>query len=231
MIINILYPEVGRLNGDLSNITYISKCTKTTIIETHLNEEPYFVNHKVDLIYMGSMTEDNQDLVIEKLKKYKEKIKELIKNNTFFLITGNALEIFGKYIENEDGSKIEGLNIFDYYSKRDFTSHFAAHVVGTYKDITIVGDKSQFSHTYGIKDKFIDVIRGKGSDNEGNIEGIKKNNFYATYLIGPFLIQNPLFVKYLLESMKVKFELAFESTIMKSYEIRKTDLLDERMKY
>ncbi len=31
---------------------------------------------------------------------------------------GNALEVFGKYIENEDGSKIEGLGITELYAKK-----------------------------------------------------------------------------------------------------------------
>ena len=43
------------------------------------------------------------------LKPYKEKINELIEKGVVFLCTGNALEIFGKYIENEDGSKIDAL--------------------------------------------------------------------------------------------------------------------------
>lgn len=40
---------------------------------------------------------------------YKEKINELIEKGVVFLCTGNALEIFGKYIENEDRSKIDAL--------------------------------------------------------------------------------------------------------------------------
>ena len=68
---------------------------------------------------MGAMTERTQEKVIKKLMPYKEKINELIEKGVVFLCTGNALEIFGKYIENEDGSKIDALrNIWCICKKR-----------------------------------------------------------------------------------------------------------------
>ena len=72
---------------------------------------PYNEQEKEDinLIYMGTMTERSQEKVIKKLKPYTERIKELIDKGVCFLFTGNALEVLGKYIENEDGTKIEAL--------------------------------------------------------------------------------------------------------------------------
>ena len=49
--------------------------------------------------------------------KHKEEIKELVDNNKFLLATGNAVELFGKYIE-DDSEQLETLGIFDYYTKR-----------------------------------------------------------------------------------------------------------------
>ena len=41
-------------------------------------------------------------------------------------------------------------------------------------------------------------------------EGIRDHNFFATYLVGPFLVLNPLFTKYLLNDvMKLDATLAF----------------------
>ena len=110
--IEILFPEFCNLYGDISNMKYLQKCIpEANFIETTFNEEPTFVKNNVDLIYMGPMTEKMQEKVIEKLKPYKERIEELIEKNVVFLITGNALEVFGKYIEKENGSKIEALGI------------------------------------------------------------------------------------------------------------------------
>jgi len=116
--IEILFPEFCNLYGDISNMKYLQKCIpEANFIQTSFNEEPTFVKNNVDLIYMGPMTEKMQEKVIEKLKPYKQRIEELIEKNVVFLITGNALEIFGEYIENEDGSKIEALGIFNIYAK------------------------------------------------------------------------------------------------------------------
>ena len=60
---------------------------------------------KMNLVYMGPMTERMQEQVIRKLMPLKEKIQKAIDDGTVFLFTGNALEIFGDYIENEDGSR------------------------------------------------------------------------------------------------------------------------------
>ena len=54
-----------------------------------------------------------QEKVIQKLLPYKTRIVEMIENNVVFLFTGNAMEILGNYIENENGTKIEALGVFD----------------------------------------------------------------------------------------------------------------------
>ena len=95
------------------------------------------------------MTEKMQEKVINKLKPYKERIKELIDENVVFLVTGNAIEIFGKYIENEDGTKIDALDIFDIYAKRDMLHRHNSIFIGNWEDIKVVGFKSQFTFAYG----------------------------------------------------------------------------------
>ena len=108
--IEILFPEFCNLYGDISNMKYLKRCIPDAkFIETAFDEEPTFIKERVNFIYLGPMTENMQEKVITKLKPYKERIEELINDNVVFLITGNAIEIFGQYIENEDGSKIEAL--------------------------------------------------------------------------------------------------------------------------
>ena len=120
MKIETLFPEFCNLFGDISNIKYLKKCLpEAEFIDSPIDQEPAFVKEDVNLIYLGPMTERTQEKVINKLQPYKERIIELINKGTVFLFTGNALEVLGKYIENEDGSKIEGLGIFDVYAKRD----------------------------------------------------------------------------------------------------------------
>lgn len=227
MKIEILFPEFCNLFGDMYNMKYLKMCIPDAeFIETALEEEPTFVKEDVNLIYLGPMTENTQEKVIAKLLPYKERIIELIDKNIVFLFTGNAIEVLGKYIENEDGSKIDGLGIFDVYAKRDMFHRHNSYLIGKYEEIEVIGFKSQFTMMYGdnIKTPFIEVEKGIGINKDSKIEGIKKNNFIGTYLIGPLLILNPLFTKKILEMLGVDNEVALKEDTMAAYEARIKEL-------
>lgn len=224
MKIEVLFLEFCNLYGDMSNIEYLHKCIpEAEIIYTSIDEEPAFLTQNVNLIYLGPLTERKQEIVINKLKPYKEKIEELINNKTPFLFTGNAVEVLGKYIENEDGTNIEGLGIFEVYAKRNMLQRFNCLYLGKYEDIEILGFKSQFTMLYGDNSKnyFADTEMGIGINNTTKLEGIKENNFFGTYVIGPLLILNPLFTEKLLKIMGIEEpKIAFREDVMAAYEER-----------
>ena len=223
MKIEILFPEFCNLYGDMFNMKYLKKCLPDAeFIETALEEEPAFVKENVNLIYLGPMTEKTQEKVISKLLPYKEKIIELIENNVVFLFTGNAIEVLGKYIENEDGTRIDGVGIFNVYAKRDMFHRHNSFLIGKYEDIEVIGFKSQFTMLYGDNTNmaFLEVEKGIGINKESKLEGIKKNNFIGTYLIGPLLILNPLFTKKILEMLGLESEVALKEETMAAYEER-----------
>ena len=227
MKIEILFPEFCNLYGDMFNMKYLKKCIPDAeFIETALEEEPAFVKENVNLIYLGPMTEKTQEKVISKLLPYKTRIIELIDKNVVFLFTGNALEVLGNYIENEDGTKIDGLGIFDVYAKRDMFHRHNSFLIGKYEDIEVIGFKSQFTMLYGNNTDmtFVEVEKGIGINKESKLEGIKKNNFIGTYLIGPLLILNPLFTKKILEMLGLNNEVALKEDTMAAYEARIKEL-------
>lgn len=222
--IEVLFPEFCNLYGDISNIKYLKKCLPNAkFYETAFDEELIFIKEKVNFIYLGPMTEKMQEKVINKLKPYKERIKELIDENVVFLVTGNAIEIFGKYIENEDGTKIDALDIFDIYAKRDMLHRHNSIFIGNWEDIKVVGFKSQFTFAYGNNenDYFAKVEKGIGLNKESKLEGIQKNNFIGTYLLGPILILNPMFTKKIIEKTGIEdVKLAFEEDTISAYNQR-----------
>ena len=222
--IEVLFPEICNLFGNMYNIKYLEKSVQDIeIIYTSLTDTPKFVDEKVDMIYMAPMTENSQELVIEKLKPYTDKIKELIEQNQLFLVIGNALEIFGKYIENEDGSRIEGLGITDLYAKRDMMHRYNSLFLGKIEDIKIVGFKSKFAMSYGDNSSnyLFDALKGPGINEASKFEGIRINNFMGTYVLGPILVLNPYFTKYLLKLIGIKdINLAYEEEAVSCYKIR-----------
>ena len=233
--IEVLFPEFCSLFADSSNVRYLERCLPDAeFVYTSYMDEPLFVTEKPDLIYMGAMTESAQEKIIKKLMPYKERIAQLISEDVPMLFTNNAVEIFGQYIENEDGSKIEALNLYPIYAKRDMMHRFNCLLRGSFDDIQIVGFKTQFTMAYGDTDKypFIHVDKGTGMNKETFNEGIHDHNFFATYLVGPFLVLNPLFTKYLLNDvMKLDATLAFEPVIMEAYERRLKEFLYPKTQY
>ena len=234
MKIEVLFPEVCNLYGDLQNMNYLKKCLpEAEFINTSLGEKPAFVTEKIDFIYLGPMTEKTQEKVIQKLLPYKSRIEDLIESNVVFLFTGNAMEVLGKYIENEDGTKIDAIGIFDVYAKRDMLHRYFGAVLGKLSDIDIVGFKATFSFTYGENENnyFIKVDKGIGINKQSKLEGIRKNNLIGTYLIGPILITNPSFTKYLIELIgETNPKLAFEKEILDAYQERLIEFKSDKIK-
>ncbi|MCQ2520440.1 MAG: hypothetical protein MJ107_07915 [Lachnospiraceae bacterium] len=233
MKIEILYPEVCNLYGDLQNIEYLKRSavasgvTDVEIIETSLKSEPYFANNQVDLIYLGTMTESAQELVINALKNYKERISSLIDEGQIFLVTGNALEIFGEYIECEEKENIECLGIFKTHAVQRMLERYNSLYVGKIFDVDVVGFKSQFTHSYGDFVGLFETVRGDGLNPGTKSEGIRKNNFLGTYIIGPLLVLNPLLTKKLLAMMGVENPVvAYEESAMDVYEHRLSEFME-----
>lgn len=225
MKIEILYSEIANLYGEKTGIKYLQECLKDSaeFVFTSLNDVPAFVNEPVSMIFMGPMTENGQEIVIDKLSAYKERISLLIESGTLFLCTGNAFEVFLSYIEKDDGTKIEGLNIFPgFYAKRRMFNRYNSLYLGEADSMKIVGYKAQFSQCYGDNSDcyFCKTVRGDGINPESKLEGIRKNNFIGTYLLGPLLIINPDFTKYILRLIGAPENIAFEKTAYEAYSVR-----------
>ena len=220
-VIEFLYPEFNNLFGDRGNAEYLkSRLEKSgceaKFIETYLFNEPNFVNGQTDILLIGPCTEKSQLTELEELKKYSTAIKDRIENGGVTLATGNAFELFGEYIENPKGEKTECLGFFPYYAKQFSRLRFNDNAVGEFDGMKITGFKNLLSHSYGENPyPFLKILKGIGMNKETKIEGVHKNNFFATYHTGPLLTLNPDFTEYLVklcdESIVLE-ELTFEKT-------------------
>ena len=75
MKIEILYPEICTLYGDKGNTMYLQKCLPDAeFVTTGLNEKPLFLRENIDMVYMCSMSEKSQELVLDRLMQYKDEI-------------------------------------------------------------------------------------------------------------------------------------------------------------
>ncbi|MBQ6231467.1 MAG: DUF1727 domain-containing protein [Eubacterium sp.] len=235
-VIEVLFPEFCNLFGDSSNVKYLKACLPGAEFKyTAFTEEPYFVNNKPDLIYLGAMTERKQEMVAGKLMRYKERLAELRDEGAAILFTSNATELLGKYIEKDDGSRIECLGLYDFSAKRSMMNRKNSLVRGYYGDTEILGFKTQFSEaTDPPKGKiFFKVDKGMGMSKDSSLEGIHDKNLFATYLVGPFLVLNPDFTKsFIRDCLGVKDGgLAFEKEMYDAYKVRVKEFHDPKCQY
>lgn len=227
--IEFLFPEFCYIYAESYNIEYLSRCSnEIEIIRTDHHTTPSFVKNDVDMVYLGSLTEVGQEYVINLLMPYKERIIELIDKGTIFLLTGNAIEIFSKYIKVND-RVINCLGIFDTYVERNLDSRrINAQFVGLFNDITILGHVGQYSYMYGENNyPLFNIEKGFTMNPNVSIEGIHYKNVFATYSLGPFLVLNPYFTKYLLKLLDINTNLPFEKEAIEAYEYRKKELIDK----
>lgn len=222
MKIEVLFPEVANLYGDLMNVEYLRRsCGEIEVVNTSLRDEPFFATERPALIYMGSLTEEGMTLAAEALRPYVPVLRERIEQGQLFLVTGNALELFGEAIEADNGWTLEGLGLFPVRARYTMMSRYNALYLGKYGDMDIVGFKSLFGHCYGKVEPLFQTVRGDGLNEMETGEGICQNGFMATHLTGPLLVLNPPFAKQLLQKMGVEQpQLAFEAQAMELYRQR-----------
>lgn len=228
MKIEVLFPEFANLFGDCWNHRYLAKCMpQAEFAETGYGDEPCFASENVDMIIMGAMTESKQELVIQKLMPYRDRLKQLIDGGTVFLMTANAGEVFCEYIENEDGSRVAGLGLVPLHAKRDMLHRFNSTQLCCFEDMELVGFKAEFSQLYGDNSEFFlaEAKYGIGINKKTSLEGVRINNYFSTSMVGPFIMMNPPFVKYLMRLLGVSEPvLEHEQVAMAAYERRLADI-------
>lgn len=230
MKVEVLFPEVGNLSGDLMNIRYLGQCCEELeIVETDLNTRPAFLDEDITLVYMGTATETGLALAAESLRPYTEEIRAKIDGGQLILLTGNAQEVFGNYIDSDQAERMSGLGILPIHAEYHMMNRHNSFFIGKYEDMDIVGFKSLFGHTYpdGECEALFRTVRGVGRSGGSEDEGYRINNLMATSLTGPLLVLNPPFTKALLRKMGAKCDtLAFEEAAMDAYRVRVAEFSD-----
>ncbi len=209
-----LYFDIMNLYGENANVRFmIRKLEEQGLkVETdYLSLEDKIDFMKYDFIYLGSGTENNQRIVLENIKKYKDDIVKYIDAKKFFLVTGNAIELFGKSIKYDEMDELEGLGIFDYYAKQT-TPRIIGDQLYKCEEVEgeILGFQNHSNEIFDLESNLFTVIKGIGFNKEAKKEGLMHNCFIGTYLVGPLLVRNPLFcdmlVSEICNSLGVKYK-------------------------
>lgn len=222
-----LYYDLMNLYGENGNVRALKRFIERQDIKCDIHfltigDEIDF--NLYDIFYIGMGTENSEMLVLNDIKKYKEDIKKAIDKGKNFLITGNAIELFGTHIISENKETTKCLGIFPYY-----TVHESIRIVGSAVFKTrlikekIIGFQNRSGVIYGIDKPLFKVLDGTGAIPNMAKEGYLYKNFYATYLLGPLYIRNPYFTDYVVKNVmkqknkKYKLKMINRTTEIKAY--------------
>lgn len=200
MKINIchLYGNLLNTYGDVGNIMALKHMAIKNGHEVNVDVisiKDKFNYEKYDFVFFGGGQDYEQSIVEKDLENKKHGIKKYIENGGLFLAICGGYQLLGKYYYDAYNNKIEGLNIFDYYTKnQDNRKRFTGNItIKDSKDGNIYhGFENHGGITY-LKDKsqaLGKVIEGSGNNGEDLTEGFRYKNTFASYLHGPLLARN-----------------------------------------
>lgn len=200
-----LYPDCMSLYGEYANVVVLRRHLEAmgvaVTVETALFEDTPDFEH-ADFIYMGAGTERTQKAALTALLPHKDALKAAIDRGAVVLFTGNAMELLGKDItEEESGKAWPCLGFADFTTKE--TGYRAPEDVVARTSLWgsfVVGFMNKCSETHGVTTPLFEQVErgpcnsGDGAPEEGYVCG----SVFATHLTGPVLVKNPDFTDFLI---------------------------------
>lgn len=219
LTIGWLYPELMNIYGDRGNIISLTKrCNwrgiKTEVLELNPGFDQKLLS-KCDILVMGGAQDQQQTIVNKDLRRIKKTLTERIEDGTPGLYVCGGFQFLGKYYKEADGTKIDGLGIFDLYTENPGPTHprLIGNISVKVEDFTIVGFENHGGRTYlgSVINELGTVIKGHGNNESDTTEGARYKNSFGTYLHGPILPKNPeltdLLIRIAMERKYKEFEL------------------------
>ncbi len=196
-----LYYDLLNLYGEQGNILALINAFKNQNIDIEVDK--LTINDKInfndyDLIYLGSGSNENLQIVLNDILKYKKEFKKYIDDNKYLIATGNSYLLFGSSID-----EIEALNIFPYYAKK--CERIRSHNFNEYQDLSpIIGFQNREYLVENKENHLFKVLSGAKDNYKSEYEGFHYKNFFGTFLIGPLLIRNPHFTDLIVADITTK---------------------------
>ncbi len=203
-----LYPDCMSLYGEYANVAVLRRHLEaagvSVTVETALFEDTPDFEH-ADFIYMGAGTERTQKAALSALLPHKEALKAAIGRGAVVLFTGNAMELLGASITQEESGKVWPCLGFAEFTTTE-TSYRAPEDVVARTSLWgsfVVGFMNKCSEIYGVATPLFGLVeRGPGNAGDGPPEeGYVDGNVFATHLTGPVLVKNPDFTDFLIRRL------------------------------
>ena len=212
-----LYYDFMNLYGDNGNVRIMEKrlkdqgfdvdVVKKTVTDDDISFDGF------DLIYCGSGTESRRFEAVKHLKRFEKGFKEAVLAGTPVLFTGNAWGMLGRSITALNGEKTEGIGLFDLDVREEIKKRFTGDAVESADgfDRQFIGFINKCDVIDGFDDYLFKVTKTIGQIPYTS-DGVKKENLFGISLIGPVLVKNPFYAKYLTKLITEKRKMSYRET-------------------
>lgn len=201
-----LCPDLMNLYGDSGNLRALERRLADQGEETAVDRRT--IGDALDLtgydfLYMGSGTERSQKAALEYLRPYAGALKAAMEGGTFALFTGNSASMLGREIIDADGKAWPGLGLVDFTAREQRETRFTGDAIVRHPDLpdALVGFINKCEDWEGNVPPLFQTVMGRGNRGDTVDEGFRVHNFLGTHLIGPVLVKNPHFHRWLLERL------------------------------
>ena len=213
-----LFPKLLSLYGEYGNVAVLKNALEETGYTVSVTEcEDGKADFSAyDLVYVGSGTEDNLVVALDRLDAAAAKI---------WLATGNAMTLFGKTVRRGN-VEAAGVGAFGYDTLIDDSKRFLGDVL-TAEEVPSLGFINTSCVYKGIENPLLTLNLGKnlGNDKASVADGIREGNFIGTQLIGPFLVKNPHQLQTVYAMLTGKtLEISADDYIAKAYQVALKEL-------
>ena len=210
-----LYYDLLNLYGENGNIRYLLSKFKEQNIPYEIDYKSigdpiYFRDY--DIVYIGTGTEHNIKLALDDIMKYRQEIYEAMKKS-FYIITGDALALFGKEIHYLNGEVKKSLYLLDYttYEVEENIvgeQHYNCSLIN--KPVIGFQNRKFKIDQYQEQNPFTVVVGNSYNNDKDNVkEGIIRKGVLATFLTGPLLVRNPHLTDYLIKQIYEAFSIEY----------------------
>jgi len=207
-----MYHDIMDLYGDQGNIKVLKKRCLDRNIQVEVDTCKIGEDKKLSdyhLIFIGGGADREQELLYEDLLSRKQDILGAIDAKSFVLLICGGYQFFGKYYIDNHNRKIQGLGIFDYYTKSNpnvgrciGNIEIEANLDG--EKMKVVGFENHGGQTMNVETPFGKVIVGHGNEYQKEYEGFYNGQVLGTYMHGPLLPKNPEVADFIIKKALAK---------------------------
>ncbi|MDR2524558.1 MAG: glutamine amidotransferase [Candidatus Nomurabacteria bacterium] len=202
-----LYPNEMNIYGDHGNLLTLQKRAEWHGFATeYIQHEPgRKLDVTADIILGGGGQDSGQDKVKNDLLKNGAALRKMAAAGTPMLVICGLYQLFGHYFETNAGHHIDGIGVFDAWTKAG-PVRLIGNIVTETELGEIVGYENHSGLTHLGKNQaaFGRVVRGAGNTGADGTEGARVYNVFGSYLHGPILPKNPRLADELIHLAAIK---------------------------